>query len=610
METQVPHEAARRERGRGRKPWLDLLLLAVIILATWLPRGLALDRFVTPDEELWLYRSANFYYALTHLDFASTYQKEHPGVTVMWAGTAGFLSRFPGYRGSGQGQTTARQLQNYLVQKADVPPLELLAAGRSMLVLAHTLILALSFWLARRSIGLWPAFAGFLLLAFDPFHLALTRILHLDGLLTNLLLLSLLAFLSYLQERKMLYLLLSGAAAGLSWLTKSPGFVLVPVVSLLAFWDFWRRIPVGADGMHPDGIRLGGLTAHSIRAQAIRAHTMRPYRALIPRGFWHTTGLLALWCSIGVLVFVCLWPAMWKVPGYVFSQVFGEALGYAEAGHVSPVFFNGTLTPDGDLGLKFFYFYPLVYLWRSTPVILLGLVAALAGYLRKEGPFDPEPRRRAATGLLLMAVAFTFLITLSGKKFDRYLIPAFAPLDLLAGMGWVWVVQKAAVIWNPTRRISFPRLNWIGTAIAVLAIAVQIASALSTFPYYFSYYNPIMGGSRKAAEVMQIGWGEGLDQAAHYLDQKPDAEKLKAISWYSTSSFGYLSKTRARFLGPKGDWTDEDRKLFNTSDYAVVYIHQWQRGMPAEVLAQLAKMKPEHSIWINGIEYVQIYRLH
>jgi hypothetical protein len=108
---------------------------------------------------------------------------------------------------------------------------------------------------------------------------------------------------------------------------------------------------------------------------------------------------------------------------------------------------------------------------------------------------------------------------------------------------------------------------------------------------------------------MQIGWGEGLDQAARYLNQKPDAENLKVISWYSTSSFSFFSKNQTRELGPLGAWTNESWQDFNTSDYAVVYIQELQRNMPAEVLERLAALKPEHSIRIYGIEYVRVYQI-
>src|SRR5262245_53758110 len=80
-----------------RVNWYTLLILLALFAAAWLPRSLALDRFVTADERLWLTRSANFYRALTHGDLAGTFQREHPGVTVMWAGTFGFVTNFPDY---------------------------------------------------------------------------------------------------------------------------------------------------------------------------------------------------------------------------------------------------------------------------------------------------------------------------------------------------------------------------------------------------------------------------------------------------------------------------------------------------------------------------------
>ncbi len=44
-------------------------------------------------------------------------------------------------------------------------------------------------------------------------------------------------------------------------------------------------------------------------------------------------------------------------------------------------------------------------------------------------------------------------------------------------------------------------------------------------------------------------------------------------------------------------------------DYAIVYIHQWQRQKPKNLLTHLAPHTPEHTIWIDGLEYVRIYKL-
>ena len=61
-----------------------------------------LERFVTIDEGLWLYRSANFYYALGQREFEYMHQSKHPVVSIMWAGAAGIHNKFPEYRGLGQ----------------------------------------------------------------------------------------------------------------------------------------------------------------------------------------------------------------------------------------------------------------------------------------------------------------------------------------------------------------------------------------------------------------------------------------------------------------------------------------------------------------------------
>ena len=536
-----------------------LVGITLILLAILLPRVLALDRFVTPDEDNWVYRSANFYYALGQRDFASTYQKEHPGVTTMWAGVAGFLVRYPEYRASQFGQIIRPpKFDRYLRRIAQIQPLEILVASRYFIVLGNTLVLILAFIYARSLIGTPAAILGILLIAFDPFHIALTRILHTDGSLSSLLFLSVLAFISYINRRNILDLIISGAAAGLASLTKSPGFIIIPTVGLITLVDFVRNYSTH------ENISLS-------------------------RRVWGYFWPLVIWGSVVIFCFVLLWPAMWVAPLQTLTSVMNQAVGYAEEGHKTPVFFNGTISESGDLGVEFFYFYPLTYLWRSTPVILIGLLAAIVGYLKKWKPLDRPETRTTVTGLLIFVLIFTIVMTLGTKKFDRYLLPVYAPLDLIAAIGWVTMVQ-----WL-TNKVPQPALRYGSYLIYIAIIGLQMFWSLRTFPYYLSYYNPLMGGSKKAPEVMQIGWGEGIDQAARYLNSKPNSENFRVYSWYIEGSFSY-------FYNPT-------YTLYPDIDYAVIYVHQWQRSTPRELLAYLSEQIPEHTIWINGIEYVRIYKI-
>ena len=548
------------------------IALAVVIIAIFLPRILALGHFVSPDENLWLYRSANFYYALGQRDLAATYQKEHPGVTVMWAGTAAFLIRYPGYRGSGLGQVETDQFHYYMNNFSEVTPLEILITARLILLIGHVLVLTLSYWFARDLIGTIPALFGFLLLAFDPFHIYLTRILHLDGLSSNLILLSLLSLVSYHLRDRVSSLLISGAAAGLAWLTKSPSFFMIPIMGLLVLGVLWKRLT--APGPERLWARL-----------------------------WAVAWPVMVWMGIAILVFVILWPAMWVTPVQAISNVFSQTQKYAARGHFSPVFYNGIVFEDGDIGPSYVLYYLHVLLWRSTPLVILGVLLAIIGYLSRIGNFRQQATRYVFSGLTVVFVVFYVGLTIGAKKFDRYFLPAIVPVDVIAGLGWVaffsWFREFK---WSKVARIISP----IGLATVVL---LQLIMAMKEYPYYSTYFNPFLGGPRKAVDTMQIGSGEGIEQAARYLNRKSMAVHLHVIAWYSNGSFSYFFKGHTRWMGSDSDMTDGAWNRFITSDYAVIYISQWQRHIPQPILDYVSELTPEYVVRINGLDYVHIYKI-
>lgn len=569
MKTDLSQSRAKRD---NLNKIIQVLCFVVVALAYILVRAVKLDQFVVQDENQWLTRSANFYTAIFAGDFASTYQKEHPGVTIMWAGAAAFLREYPGYRLSDLGQVDSAQLSQYFAKFDKSAPLKILQTGRFFVLLGSTFAFLLAYLYAQRLFGLLPAIIAFFLIAFDPFYVALTRILHLDGLMSTLFFLSLLAYFSFLKDRKILDLAVSGVAAGLCWLTKSPGFFLGVLIVLFALVSLWQN------------------------RNAVQ-------NWLSARNAWRYIYPILIWGAIAGMVFVVLWPAMWVAPVDTLKNVILHAQEYAEAGHDSAVFFNGNLIEDGNLGWNYFYFYPYTFLWRSTPVALAGLLIFVWGYVKRKKPLDDGQRRWIAVGLALSAGLFMFFMTFGLKKFDRYVLPAYLPLDLLAGLGWTalvyWLLEQTS---NRVLRV----VVYLGLA-AVLAF--QAFLTIKVYPYYIDYYNPLLGGPRQALKTMQVGWGEGLDQAAAYLNDKPGAAKMNVYSWYSRGSFSYFFDGTARELGSdivEGD--DSWNRLIN-SDYAVIYVSQWQRNVPVDVLNYLKNFTPEHTISLNGIDYARIYKL-
>jgi hypothetical protein len=308
-----------------------------------------------------------------------------------------------------------------------------------------------------------------------------------------------------------------------------------------------------------------------------------------------------LWAAVGVAIFVLLWPAMWVNPGGALADMLGTSLFYAEEGHSGPVFFDGVIYADGQVPAAVWYFYPVTFLWRTTPVVLAGLAAAALAWILRKGPFARKPVRQAALGLILFAGLFAVAMTLGTKKFDRYLLPVHLALDLVAAMGWVAIAD-----WLRSGPVPALRRYAIPGVIGIAVLAHSLG-AVQTSPYYLTYYNPLLGGSARVPEVMMIGWGEGLDQAAQYLNSKLGAEQTQAASWYRHSFSPYfLGATREIPFFSELSEAGLERVL--NSDYVVLYANQWQRQMPGNLLKQLGSLEPEHRIWIDGLELVRIYR--
>ena len=384
-----------------------LLVLLLLFLAAWAPRVLALDKFVTADEPGLLFRSANFYQAITSRDFANTVQLEHPGVTVTWAGTSAFLQRLPGYAADNPGQLTVGQLESWLYAYTALTPLELLTAGRWWIVLWVALLTTASYFPLRKLWGAPLAALAVLMLAWDPFLLALTRLLHMDGLLAYLCVVALLAFLAWLHGgRQWRYLFLSAVMTGLALLSKSTTLVLIPTVGLLLLIE---------------GVRL------------FRHGERKLWKLLLAYG---------VWILLAAAVIVGLWPALWVAPAKALETVLGGIRVHA-AGHDSLNFFLGRPTDKpGPL------FYPVAYLFfalrRRPHWPDRGRSPGVAQAMAVRYPVV----RRSAFGLSLFAMLFAAEMTLGAKMFDRYISPVFLAFDLVAVLGLAGLAGLALAGWR------------------------------------------------------------------------------------------------------------------------------------------------------------------
>ncbi len=396
-----------------------------------------------------------------------------------------------------------------------------------------SILVVLGTWLAARLWGMGIGVAVGLLLAINPIAIAHARVLAMDALLAGFLLASVLALLVWRAEGRMHWLVLSGALGALAVLSKLAGAVIVPfAVLVIVAIGLGRKMPA---------------------QQLLRS--------------------LAWWIGAAVVTLVVVFPTVLLYPSMVFAELrtFFLTEHYQGAVHA--------------LGPR--WYAEALLLW-TTPLHLFALLGI--PFL-----FRSSSERRTDVGMLAaFAAVFFVAMQVSVKKGDRYLLPDFLFLDVLA------VLLLAALLTAFAQRWSLRRATLAGIAALVVW---QVITLAQLHPYALAYRNPFF---RKIALHRPMGWGEGLDLAAEYLNAKPKSGNLLVASYYE-GPFDY------RFVG---NVTSAERLAKETpeevgADYVVLYRTMVGRApdrWETNVLQKFSDKQPEKVISINGEEYVWIYR--
>lgn len=546
-------------------PWVWRIAALVLVLTAFLvPRLSEVDRLVTPDEPIWLARSANYYEAVATGDPGSTYQFAHPGVTVMWLGAAGYWWAARDYPDLVDGQISQRQNRIAMVlEEQGRDPLAVLVAARQMLILGMAVAFALAFLVSLRLLGFWEVTLGFLLIALEPYTIGITRLLHIDGMASVLMLLSVVAGLVYLlRGKRRMDLLISGIAAGLAVLTRSQ-------MGILAVWFVLMLAIDGADWR----LQWPGW-------RSMAARMSRP---------------TLTWGGSAFLTCVALWPAVWVDPIKVLKGMFSFAETAAFEGHERAVFFAGFVY-EGDPGWRF---YPATFIWRASPATVIGLALAVLVMVLARRWKNPAVQVRIMLGMFVAMASYGLLMSIAAKKFDRYLLPVY-PLAALAAAWGLLVLGRRAAAWTPGPR-------WAPAVVAgTLALAVQMNGAAGTAPYYLSYYSPMLGGATAAPDLMMVGWGEGLDQVADYLNALPDSENIVASTESWRTPLSYFFEGESRFAA----FVDDPPGVFRwvNSDYYILYITPLTRNAVwPPFLEYIENKTPVLTVELNGLAYARVY---
>ncbi len=538
--------------GLWQARWFQRWGLPILFfLVAFLPRAI----YPVSRPYLWAERSYRFSNAILNWDLAVTYQSSHPGVSLMWLSGLGIeiFERL-------QGEIPADQF----LAISPAPPgllVEATQAGILPLAGAISLGIALTYPLLGQLAGRTIAVAAVLFMALDPFHITYSKSIHVDALLATLMILSALFLLAYLKVGRWHNLIISGIFAGLSFLTKSPSFFLVPYVALM----------VTVNSVH--SARLG-----------LKAYGIRGWSKLI----WQVMRTLLVWLGLAVLVFVLLYPAMWVIPRIVLERMLSEIVLHTREMHEHPVYFLGRVWKE-DPGLPF---YLAVIGWKTT-IITLPLMAAAAVFAVYH---RSSPQSRVFWATVTYAIFFTLQMAIGNWKQLAYVAPLFPALSIIAAFGLVWTVE-----WIGQRR-SWEPGQWGPLALITLVILTQALLVLGHHPYYGTHNNLILGGSKIARQVLPLqDQGEGMDLAARYLNDLPYGQtQMAAVFWRNARPF------EREFVGRR----TRDQKSgarYRIYDLNSVLREFHEDDSWYESWLDDRQQEPLFSVTFDGIPYVWIY---
>ena len=597
-------------RAKGMK-FIKFYVVFAILLLSFFPRIFSLDAHWSSDETRWLRRSQAFASAVQEGRFNGTQQSYHPGVTTMWlAGVSLWLK----YKHA-----------LFFAKSSILTPLvslDNLVKTRLSISISISFIICLAVLLIWQLLNARIALISGLFMIYDPLFLAQSRRLHTDALAAAFLLLATLTFLLYLEaSHKRYYLILSGISFGLSCLSKSVSFIFL----------LWVPIVFVVYQKSTDDLKKGLSLLSMIYA-------------------------FLSWLSIACLTFISLWPVFWGISikiGNLFVPLFGfialcllgvtvlsyrklKALANSQshlkkderkvylkifviptAGvclsvpfvlkiaypvilrihwalttpHEVAHFFMGKIVRDPG-----WIFYPVMLSVKSAPLTLPIALFGLVFLWRHRHQPEYIQKYRLSSVLFLFVILFTLCLSITAKKFSRYLLPVFPILDILAAIGLYTMMEWAF------KRIEFSRnsvkKHWWQFAVLLVVVFIQVIPVLSIHPYYGTYYNPCWKIT-DITKVCTIGDASGLDIAAKYLNQKPNAKNLVVrVSPLSAEFFGYYFDGKS--------YRSDKQNNYLTPDYEVFYIRdlQIERVQKKDFNGVLEKV-----IKLNGVEYVWIYKL-
>ena len=315
----------------SREALKKLTTNAIMIMPFVLFLFLRLDGIIgdmsNSDAARWHRRSESFSRALLSKDFAQTYQRYHPGVTLMWLSSVTEWGIKVYDRAYNKEFKTLENTDGYLVIDG---------ASKIVLVLVLFGLLSIQFGyiqlLYDKNVALFYVFIA----AVEPYFIGINRWYHLTALEVSLSFCAFLALVLWSKFGKKSYVFKCGIFFGFALLTKFSSLFLLPVLLAVFLFTIYKK-------PNPD------------------------------KSFYLKSVLVLTLTSAAV--FFAFFPAMWVTPFLVLKNILNAAKN-SGAGDYSSVVYAETHS---------YLYYLVVLLFKLSPItIFLLLVGTVRAFRRKD----------------------------------------------------------------------------------------------------------------------------------------------------------------------------------------------------------------------------------
>jgi 4-amino-4-deoxy-L-arabinose transferase-like glycosyltransferase len=615
-----------------RKKWVVWLIAFCCYLAAVAPRAYDIDhRSIQPDERHWVQRSAELVQNIEEGKFSVlTTHLNQPGIVPAALIGLGqiFTDRYNIARG---------------YKRGDGKFLDHLSSSRLVVALTAALIAPLLLIGARGLVGFWPSFFAAVLISVDPHHIALSRIAHLDAILSLLVTLCLILYIYAERSGSLSTKMLAGFVWGLAIATKPTAAVLVIALmlyKLLLALGVWKNHKPTWKFLHWSDVYAVFL-----------AHV---FLCLIYTKLWHTNSSyvwrLKIDCSLAKAIYsfgMYLDSYLWLTTPIGLLGMLGGVTAFYQwkkgietrnswfhfrsAGFIlgtivlflplfPAVFENLILYWRWTIGLSKevhqsyglqwdpppYGYFGVVFRKVPSAVLILGLTGlfSLIGFMVRG--VSRHSLAKLYRGLFPFGVLFVFwmgILGVSSKQDIRYLLPSLPSFYVLAGVGLL-VLCKRLVEIDIFRKASH--------SIFIVGGVTLLASGISTYswsPHYELYHSSISGGLTRASKANEILPAVGQEAVLNFLDGKASEEGRK----FSVMVLGDGSSLKQGYR----HYLPNNKKRLNfvafgsmgNGDYVVVFpsfrkrFHKWEDANPN------IKLEKVFAFEEFGVSLVTVYRV-